>query len=130
MYLSRLNQEEKEYFLELAYYVVNVDNGFSDVEQELIRTYCQEMGIEKYKKKSIDIDSIVKYFSKSTNKNIVMLEILALAFMDGNYDLEEKKTIGKIQQAFCFTDEKLLNFIQWVKTVINIYQEGEKLVNA
>ena len=130
MYLSRLNQEEKEYFLELAHYMANSDKDFSRIEQDVIKNYCQEMGVEKYKKKSIDIDNIIRYFSRNTTKNIVMLEILALAFMDGNYNLEEKKTISKIQQAFGFSDEKLRNFVQWVKNVINIYKEGEQLVNA
>lgn len=56
MYLTRLDHKEKEYFLELAHYVANVDKDFSQTEQDLIIIYCREMGIKKYEIKSMERD--------------------------------------------------------------------------
>ena len=42
MYLTLLNEKEKEIFLGVAFQLAAVDGYYSDEEKEMINGYCQE----------------------------------------------------------------------------------------
>ncbi len=130
MYLNRLKQKEKENFLELAYYIANIDDDFAQEEENLIFTYRKEMELEDYEAKGIDFKQILNYFSNKNKevKNIVFIESFALILADFSYDEEEEKFVNKMKETFAFSNKKKDELCQWVKDVIETYKKGEKLL--
>ena len=68
MYLSILNQKEKELFLELAYNLASADGDYSSKENALINGYCQEMQIEfEVKMMTRSLDYIISTIKKESS---------------------------------------------------------------
>lgn len=130
MFLKRLCLEEKVAFLELAYYVANIDNDFSVIEQEMIKSYCQEMEISdiKYDQNLFDLSKVLATFTNKQSQKIVLLEIFALIHSDLSIDIEETTIINKIIETFELDSQLVIVYEQWAKAVLAIYAQGEALV--
>lgn len=111
MYLSQLDLEEKELFLDLAIYAALANNEFADKEKEIVDAYCVEMGMENssYEPK-LELDEVLEKISKKCTKvelNMIIVEILALVRSDDTYDSLEEAFVEKIHHTFDISDEKL-----------------------
>ena len=104
MYLSILNQEEKEFFLGLALDLAASDGEYSDEEKAIIEGYCQEMQFsinqETMMKSVDDLIGRINTFSNEKSKRIIVFEAIGLAMADGHYDKREKELIAKIEKEF------------------------------
>lgn len=104
MYLSMLNEKQKEYFLELAYQLALIDNDFSEKERIMIESYCNEMRISVPEViHARPVDEIIQSMKRECTvleKKIMVFEIIGLALVDGNYDESEKKVIEEIMRVF------------------------------
>ena len=109
MYLSLLKEEQKGVFLELAYEMAFLDNEFSEKEQLMIESYCNEMGMEippVIRARSMaELIETIKEAWEEREKKIVLFEIIGLAMIDSNYDEEERKSIVAMTEIFGLTDE-------------------------
>ena len=114
MFLAKLQQEEKEAFLELAVLMAKVDGNLSIFENPIIVKYQQEMDLEDYTIKGIAIDEILKVFKYERSKNIVLTEILRLVYSDGIVHEKEKESIRLIKEHFGFDSNKYDNFKDWI----------------
>ena len=79
MFLDRLNDKEKEMFLDVAVYTAQANGVIEDTEKDLILQYCREMTVAFYDiSKLHPLDEIIEVFSKTPKekKRIVILEIL------------------------------------------------------
>src|SRR3954471_537888 len=114
MFLAKLQQEEKEAFLELADLMAKVDGNLSIFENPVIAKYQKEMDLENYTIKGVAIDEILKVFKDERSKNIVLAEILRLVYSDGIVHEKEKESIRLIKEHFGFDSNKYDNFKDWV----------------
>ena len=114
MFLAKLQQEEKEAFLELAVLMAKVDGYLSIFENPIIVKYQQEMDLEDYTIKGVAIDEILKVFKDERSKNIVLTEILRLVYSDGIVHEKEKESIRLIKEHFGFDSNKYDNFKDWI----------------
>jgi tellurite resistance protein len=114
MFLAKLQQEEKEAFLELAVLMAKVDGNVSIFENPIIVKYQKEMDLENYTVKGVAIDEILKVFKGERSKNIVLTEILRLVYSDGIVHDKEKESIRLIKEHFGFDSNKYDNFKDWV----------------
>ena len=92
MFLNQLNQNEKEAFMSLSVHVANANGILANEEKEMIQEYCREMGIDSFDEKDIaSMDNVLAVFEQSDLriKIIVLLEILGLAYADGEYEDSE-----------------------------------------
>ena len=108
MFLDRLNDKEKEMFLDLAVYTAQANGVIEETEKELILQYCKEMTVAFYDiSKLHSLDEIVAVFSKTSKekKKIVLLEILGLCYTDGDFDTVEQAFAKKIAQDIGLKDE-------------------------
>ncbi|MCL5289964.1 MAG: tellurite resistance TerB family protein [Bacillota bacterium] len=131
MFLNQLAVAEKEAFIELACSVSQCDGVVCDEEKQMLDSYLHEMNMEGsgYVIRQLPIEEILDIFQNERTKNIVFIEILALVFADGKFDEKEIEVLDKIKQHFGISQEKYINFKEWVKSVNNLYAEGYKLVN-
>jgi tellurite resistance protein len=114
MFLAKLQQEEKEAFLELAVLMAKVDGVLSVFENPIIVKYQQEMGLDDYAIKGLKMDDILGVFKDENSKNIVLIEILRLVYSDGILQEQEKESIRLIKNHFGFDSNKYNNFKDWI----------------
>ena len=100
MYLSLLDFEKKQLFLELETYMAKIDGEFTDDEKTIIDIHCNEMKIDNNDyicKLDLDtvIDEIKTKFS-AKEKKIVFLELAVTVLADGVYTDSEKELISKL----------------------------------
>lgn len=130
MYLIVLNEKQKELFLELAYQLALIDNDFSEKEQVMLDSYCNEMRIgvpEVIHAGSIDrIIKTMRNECTTLEKKIMFFEILGLALVDGNYDDSERKIIEEIMKAFEIDE----SFAREGESILKEYIEIQNKMNA
>ena len=134
MYLSKLNEKEQEYFLELAYYVSNYNDKFADEQKMLINQYRDEMLLfeENYQIRELDLEKILDVFKESSdeNKNAIFLEIMAVILSDNVYDKKEKEVISIIEKELNIPTEKHDLAVNWVKDMQNLYNRADSFISA
>jgi tellurite resistance protein len=114
MFLTKLQQEEKEAFLELAYLMATIDGKFSVFENPVIVKYQKEMDLEDYKIKGLAIEDILKVFKEERSKHIVLIEILRIVYSDGIVHENEQDSIRLIKEHFGFDPNKYASFKDWI----------------
>ncbi|WP_045515810.1 hypothetical protein [Neobacillus niacini] len=114
MFLTELQQEEKEAFLELAYLIATIDGNYSVFENPVIVKYQKEMDLEDYSSKGATLEDILKVFKEERSKHIVLTEILRLVYSDGIVHENEQKSIRIIREHFGFDSNKYANFKDWI----------------
>lgn len=104
MFLSALNKEGKELFLELAFNIAMIDGVYSDEEKVLMDCYCQEMQITFNKENMTkSTDEIIKEINNkcdSRSKKIMIFEAIGLGMVDGDFDGDERAIILKMLEEF------------------------------
>jgi hypothetical protein len=131
MFLSILNNQEKEDFLNLIINVAEIDGDFTQTEKNQIGAYVLEMGLnlkekEEYNKTS---EALLNKLSQSSNevKKAIFVEVIALMLVDGMKD-EEKVLLTQMQNKFNFDDKFKSDAINWYSEILPLYKKGFELV--
>ena len=111
MFLSYLNDEAKELFMDVALNVAAINQEITEDEKKTLDLYYQELGIEHrgYKARQNEYDTVQK-LSKTTNlveKKIVVFECVAIAYADGVIDMAENQYLKDMCDAFDMSTEIL-----------------------
>ena len=108
MFLDRLNDKEKEMFLDLAVYAAQANGVVDDTEKSMIMQYCKEMSVAFYDVSKLhSLDEIVTVFSKSSKekKKIIILELLGLCYADNEFDDIEDAFVKKVSNDIGLKDD-------------------------
>lgn len=136
MFLNSLSSNEKNNFMKLAIAVIKADGVIENNEKQVLTAYANEMqiGIEDTDVQ-YDIDHIIESLSKEStdqSKRVIFVELLALAFADGNYTDEEKNIIQKLAKSFNLGEdfiERAINlqdsYIAAYMSLVNLIEKGE-----
>jgi len=131
MFLSLLQDTEKEDFLNLIINVAEVDGKFTDAEKNQINAYALEMGLHIQDKTAYNksTDDLLENFTKSSIevKKAVFVEIIALMLVDGMQD-EESEMLKNMQAKFGFDTTYTNDVIAWYKQMLPLYRKGFELV--
>ena len=136
MFLNSLNPKEKENFMKLAVAVIKTDGFVEESEKQILSAYANEMQMPVCNlDEQIDADNIIKEFAMNSTlqtKRIIFLELLALAFADGNYAAEEKALVQQLADAFEFDRafiEQAINledaYVAAYMSLVNLVEKGE-----
>lgn len=136
MFLNSLNSTEKDNFMKLAVAVIKADGVVEESEKQILSAYANEMQIPVCNlDEQCDADSIIKEFATTSTlqtKRIIFLELLALAFADGNYAAEEKALVQQLADAFEFDRafiEQAINledaYVAAYMSLVNLVEKGE-----
>ena len=132
MLLMRLESKEKFSFLQLAHYIARIDKRFGEKEEEIIKEYCDEMGIENlssFDMENFSLDDILNDFKSKKSQKIVLLEIMILIHIDNDFDLNEQELIKKMSAKFDISLEDAGDFSQWGKSVAMLYEVAKMFIN-
>jgi len=134
MFLNCLNLEEKKMFLELAFYVANVDGDFAETEHDMMNIYRSEMmlGESEYKIQNTNITKILEFFENSSTKiqHFVFVEIIGIVLADEKYDNAERKIVSTLKEKFSILDEEEQKIISAVGELKKAYKTIGAFVNA
>ncbi len=132
MFLSTFGDLEKQAFLQLAHKFASADGNVSESEMQMISQYCHEMSVDinSFSPTFATLEECTKVFIESTTRNIVLIEILALVYADGDYSESENELMQELKNLLIISEDSYKAFKDWVKQINNIYQEGLKLIHA
>lgn len=132
MYLALLNKEQKECFLGLAYNISNIDGNYSESEQKLLESYCDEMNLDysdSVAKKDLKklFSNLSDIFDERTIK-IVAFELIGLAMVDNNFDKSEYDMINKIIGRFAIDSDFIKNSQRLIQTYLEVQYNINSLI--
>ena len=132
MYLNLLKDNEKELFLEMAYYLAAADGNYSDSEKLMMKEYCKEMQVEilhgTIKRTVEEIFDEINNKSDEKAKRIFIFELVGLALVDGCYDESEKEFINKMANKFSVNGQLTGKIEKTLREYIMLQDEMNKLI--
>ena len=132
MLLMQLESREKFSFLQLAHYLARIDNHHGEREEEIIFSYCTEMGIDNVDSFDIDgfdLEDNLSDYKSQRSQRIILLELMILIHIDNNFHVNEKDLINKITEKFGFDSKDIDDYSQWGKSVAMLYQVANIFIN-
>lgn len=121
MFLDRLEEKEKEVFLDLAIQTSKTNGMVEEKEKEMIKQYCREMEISEYTiydSKTAEEAAVFFKDLEEWKKKIVLIELIGLGIADGKYDKKEREFID-------FLADKMMiskNCIDLLEEAVKDYQ--------
>ena len=130
MFLNRLDNNSKEVFLSLAYYISTVDSSYENVQNTLIAKYLQEMNVSDIEFK-INGFTQVECVKKVTNKEyqkIILIELLGIINNDNIITSIEKDMLDTIVDTWNINSSLVVVYSEWSKNLLSLYVQGEALL--
>ena len=124
MFLNNLEFKQKEVFLGIAKEILIVYGIRDQTEEDYLRSICAEMSLSQTDGKSIELKELPLIFKTQKEKNLVMVELIALAFLNGEYHEKEKKYINKVVSVF----EMQASSIKEIERLVNRFFSVQKAI--
>jgi tellurite resistance protein len=125
MFLSTLNQQQQEAFLNLAHNVVVSDGDLTTAEDVMMQEMRKEMALASTAEAHyVDIDGVDKIFDTKRSRVIVLISLIQLGYADGAFEVEEKSFIRDLCRLFDISIEELNLFDNWVRRLIALEREA------
>lgn len=132
MYLNRLNNEQKELFLDLCINAAEADNNFAAEEKRLIEQYCEEMQMAGVRLQADhDFESAVSNLMNISSKEdlrMILLEITALVLADGKFDKAEKEFVDRLVKLTGMESETFDKMKQLLTDLTQLYRNIDDLI--
>ena len=128
MFIEYLNKEEKEVFFSLALDLVRVDDAFSLDEKEKIK----QLSLRILGEEGHDVEHLYNDLSTLENlskKKIVLMELVGLCYVDGDYCESEKKFIHEVAEKMEVNNVILKDIENWTLGLVNHMNKGIELIN-
>lgn len=132
MYLYLLNNRERENFLELATFAMDLDGVRKKEEENILFDYkneCQLIDYIVYKQNEIDKVIIELRSSLKKIKKIILLELTGIFISDTDLTDEESKFLEKLSNEFNIKEYELKRIIRWVEAMNDIVKEGYEIIS-
>lgn len=127
MFLKFMNTNEKELFLELANYLIRVDDEVANEEIEMLDGFRLEMDMPNdfYEIKNLNKDILLHAFStiEKVNKKKIIIELLGLALSDNNYDIKEMEFLADLANIAQVRENEINELKDLIFSLNKIYQK-------
>lgn len=132
MFAKLLLDDEKKNFLKLLAYLSKIDGEIAPEEIKFVENIAIELGISSTNifNEEIDLDDICCNFKSLLSKNVVILELINIAYADREYKQSEKDGIKIIAQRLDVNTEKIDEIEQWINDGIIWSEKGSKIINS
>jgi len=129
MFLSILNQQQQETFLNLAHSVVVSDGDLTTEENVMLLEMRREMDlVSTAKAHYVDVDGAEKIFDTKRSRVVTLISLIRLAYADGAFEVEEKSFIGSLCKLFDISNQELSLIENWVRRLISLEREAQHLM--
>lgn len=130
MFLQAIDMNDRNLFVKLANMLIRIDGVITEDEKNIINAYKQETQLEKvFYEVNETVESIVKKISDDkVVRNIIVFELLGIAYSDANYSVEEKDFITKICKQLGIDELQLNNIENAVVNCIVANQQATDII--
>lgn len=123
MFLAYLNEIQKKHYVPLARRLIAADGVLAPQEKELIDEMLFEMDlIGKSEIRSMSNEELYEGFDGRYSKMIVLIDLMLLAYSDGEYAQKEKELIEEIAKGMRLKEEDIEQAHKWVLRYREVYQ--------
>ena len=130
MFLSVLDIEEKDAFMNLLYNVAKIDGNFTETEKAYINAYSVEMGLEMASENAYvnTNEELIEQLSASSKRNqkVIYIELIGLMLTDGMHK-SEKAFLDVLAKEFSISEDETTEIIKWVEDITPMYRKGFEL---
>lgn len=133
MYLGKLNDEQKNLFLDLCIHGANSNNDFADDEKEMVNAYCTEMQIPVRYTEENDLDSCIdRLIQISSEEEIraILIEITALILADDICDEQEEVFMQKFIKKTGISNDEYKRVSEMLARLSTLYKELNDFVSG
>ena len=126
MWLSTLTADQRETLINLAHDIV-VSDGVLDPNEELMMDeFRREMALAvSSQTQYVELEGLEDKFDTPHDRSVVVLNLLRLSYVDGEFDIEEECLLKEITRLFGISDEKFRLMDNWVKRLISLEFEAQ-----
>ena len=129
MFLSTLNQKQKETFICLAHNVVVSDGDLSTGEQVMMLDMYSEMRLDPaFEPRYINLQGIDVIFDTHKSRVIALMALVQLGYADGAFEIEEQCFLSDLADAFKISAAEMLRIENWVRRLLALQQEALDLI--
>ena len=130
MFLQAIDMSDRNLFVKLANMLIRIDGVITEDEKNIINAYKQETQLEEiFYNVNETVESIVKKISDDkVVRNIIVFELLGIAYSDANYSVEEKDFITKICKQLGIDELQLNNIENAVVNCIAANQQATDII--
>jgi tellurite resistance protein len=126
MFLSTLNQAQKEAVLCLAHNVAVSDGEFQVGEEMMMNEMRSEMNLDPaFDAHYLELAGIELIFPTKRSREIVMISLTRLAYADGAFEIEEQCFLSDLSTVFNISDENFQRIDNWVRRLISLEKEAQ-----
>lgn len=124
MFLKELNKNEAICFLNLVSIFAKVDNKFAKEEKVLLEEYKEELGLLDEEIKPMEYEDVIKLLKDSSDRarNIIYFELVGLALVDGEYEVEEIDFLEKVSSEFDVSRSKKIAIANYFYNFTDVYK--------
>lgn len=124
MFLNYLQEENKKNFLKVCVHAALSNGIFAKEEEKTLGAYCREMNIKEWIPERegtfVELIENIKRNTTSSERNIIVIEILALLNSDGEYDVKEKEFMQSLIKGLDVSEERLEKFSELLEQYTEI----------
>lgn len=128
MFIHNLTKEQQSALLYLANELIHSDGELENAEMAIIETLKKQCELDVILT-PIKIEELSTIFASNRAKYSVLLELIAIAYVDEQYHQEEQNLILKYAELLNVSNDMLINLERWVKKQLTLSQEIELLLN-
>lgn len=126
MFLSALNQEQKEAFFCLAHNVVVSDGDTTASEKVMMEEMRREMNLAPaFEAHYMDICGVEKVFDSRRSRAIALLSLIRLSYADGSFEIEEQCFLRDLSRLFDIAESEFKLIDNWVRRLIALQREAQ-----
>ncbi len=129
MFLHDLTERQKRIFLILAKQFVLADSKFSPAEKRHLESMQREVCVEvPSDAESYDKKELLASFDTSKSQVSIILELITLGYIDGEFSEEENQFIHELASAFGMSEDELDKYADWALKHYEVLCEGKVLL--
>lgn len=130
MFLHAMTRDERLAFIGLAKTIIEADGVTHEAEVNLLSAIALEAGTraETVPRRAIDT-TLRDVFSTKRSQRAVMLELLGIAYSDGELHERESLLINEIARQFRLTEDDVLWMENWVSRQIQLAADAERFLS-
>lgn len=130
MFLNQLNQQEGMAFINLLSQFAMADEVIRKEEQYLMNKSFKEMSLDKNSISKMTYNEAKDIICQSSQKviNIVYFELMRMALIDGEYEIEEVEFLEKLGIEFKISRSKKFQLANFFYNNFDINDDSDKVL--
>ena len=135
MFLNRFTPQERKGFLELALLGVRADDCITTEEVQFVEELRLGLGITEedfinHILADPRLEDAVGAFETDEARRLAYLELVALTYVDGQYDPAESNFLRQVQTAFQIDEPSAVACHDWARRLMKLREDAQALTQG